>query len=106
MYFLHLLAKLINISDTTGDISNNQTVLKIGSIKIICGTYSNQGANKAKITFIEPFKKIFNVQVTSYGNDFSTMRIEHGRIFNDCFEVAWQQFSDNEPILWVAFGIN
>ena len=90
---------------TLGKLNNNQRIIKIGSLKFIFGEYQNMSLSSATIDFIEQFNTVFNVMVTPYGNDPTTVRIEYQSITKNGFKVIWQEFTANDPIVWIAIGI-
>lgn len=97
-------SKLDNLI-TLGKLNNNQRIIKIGSLKFIFGEYQNMSLSSATIDFIEQFNTVFNVMVTPYGNDPTTVRIEYQSITKNGFKVIWQEFTANDPIVWIAIGI-
>lgn len=100
------LTNLVDIKEKVSlNTSNEQRIIKIGTLKLIFGICANESANEKTINYIEPFKEVFGIQITPYGNDTSSMRINSNSITTISFKVVWQQFSGNDPILWIAFGI-
>lgn len=95
------LDNLFEIKEQIG----TQKIIQLSNLKIIFGVSENNNNEKIKIFFKEQFNIIFNVLITAYGNDPTTVRISHGSISKTSFEAVWQQFSGNDPITWVAFGI-
>lgn len=97
-------SKLDNLFEIKEQIGT-QKIIQLSNLKIIFGVSENNNNEKIKIFFKEQFNIIFNVLITAYGNDPTTVRISHGSISKTSFEAVWQQFSGNDPITWVAFGI-
>ena len=97
-------SKLDNLFEIKEQIGT-QKIIQLSNLKMIFGVSENNNNEKIKIFFKEQFNIIFNVLITAYGNDPTTVRISHGSISKTSFEVVWQQFSGNDPITWVAFGI-
>ena len=100
-YPAYIVDNLFEIKEQIG----TQKIIQLSNLKIIFGVSENNNNEKIKIFFKEQFNIIFNVLITAYGNDPTTVRISHGSISKTSFEAVWQQFSGNDPITWVAFGI-